>query len=178
MFTASNIKYQIDNETKTITAIATDLKYDAVETMLKAFRKENLILSSSDMVVGIPCACDEEGNPVTDLVDASAITVEEYPMITCKKFLLPDTMTATATYDPNDPNPYREARGKEIARRRLYNKYNNAMRDALTAIMDSANDALNNMSSTYMLTQERITNFKYYEYYDIFKRQNETSEKL
>lgn len=178
MFTASMIKYEINDETKTITASVDDIKYDAIETMMKAFRKSNINLSDNDMVVGIPCACDEEGNPCTDMVDASMIEIESYPMITCKKYMLPNHFEANAKYDENDPNPYSVARGKEIARRRLYNKYNKAYQTAMTNLMSAISDSLNYMSSSYMLTLDRITNFKYYEYYDIMKHQFDTSEKL
>ena len=47
MFTASMIEYQIDEEKKIITASVSGVEYDAIDTMKKAFRQNNLILEDT-----------------------------------------------------------------------------------------------------------------------------------
>lgn len=163
MFTASNIVYHIDDETKTITASATGMKFDAVETVLKAFRKENIIFSNTDVVVGINA---EEDGTIKD----EGIEVKELPLCTCGRYLLPNEMTAQAKYDPDDPHPYDVERGKQIARRRLYDMYNCAFMNALFSLQYAINHALmTHINKTLEITHDRITNFQYFEYYDIFK---------
>lgn len=179
MFTASMVKYEIDDTNKVITASASGLKYDAVETFVKCMRKTNVILNPNDLVVSIPCETDTSGRAFIDPEKTlDNIDIEMYPLVTCKKFLLPDTMSGTACYDPNDPNPYSVERGKMIARRRLYNKYNKAFKDASNELLGAVDDALNYFGEKIELAHQRIINFQYFEYYDVFKAHESESEKI
>lgn len=88
--------------------------------------------------------------------------------ITCKKYQLPDTMSASATYNPIDIHEYSVERGKMIARRRLYNKYNRAFISAMTElrkkILESSEDMLNSIDLAY----KRRVNFDNFEFYEVF----------
>lgn len=136
MFTANMIKYTIDDETKTITASVCGIEDDAISTMLKSLRMNNLIL-------------------------------DEY--ITCKKYKLPDHLTASAKYDPNDPNPYSEVRGKMIARRRLYNKYNKEYNRVLSEVKNTLTECISVITDCQQLATKRIIKFEDFEFYDIKK---------
>ena len=59
MFTASMIEYQIDEEKKIITASVSGVEYDAIDTMKKAFRQNNLILE--DTATYVEMIPDEDG---------------------------------------------------------------------------------------------------------------------
>lgn len=163
MFTASNIVYHVDDEAKVITATATGMKNDAVDTVLKAFRKENIIFGNTDVVVAI--AAEEDGS-----IKDEGIEIKELPLCTCGKYLLPNEMSAQAKYDPNDPHEYDVERGKQIARRRLYNVYNRAYMNALFNLQYAINQALSNyVQDTLLMTRDRLLGFEYFEEYDIFK---------
>lgn len=84
---------------------------------------------------------------------------------TCSLYKLPDKFTAKAKYDPNDPNPFSIERGKEIARRRLYDKYNKALDTALNAAILNIRYATETAEFTLAITRDRINRFKYYEHY-------------
>ena len=163
MFTASNIVYHIDDENKVITATATGMKNDAIDTVLKAFRKENVIFGNTDVAVAI--TTNEDGT-----VKDEGIEVKEFPLCTCGRYLLPNKMTGQAKYDPDDPHEYDVERGKQIARRRLYDEYNKAYKYALTNLQYAINSAMNiHVRDTLDLTRGRLIRFEYFEMYDIFK---------
>lgn len=163
MFTASNIVYHIDDENKVITATATGMKNDAIDTMLKAFRKESVTFSNTDVVVAI--ATNFDGT-----IQDDGIEIKELPMCTCGKYLLPNTMSAQAKYDPSDPHEYDIERGKQIARRRLYDVYNRAYMNALYNLQYAINQALTtHIQDTLLMTRDRLIGFEYFEEYDIFK---------
>lgn len=171
MFTASMIEYQIDEEKKIITASVSGVEYDAIDTMKKAFRQNNLILE--DTATYVEMIPDEDGK----YCDENISLVDER-ISTCKKYRLPNTFSATAKYDPNDPHPYSIERGKMIARRRLYNQYNRAYATAINNLQSAIIDTNNKMMDALLLARDRQVNFQYFEYYDVFKRNCECSEKL
>lgn len=163
MFTASSILYQVDVENKIVTATATGMKNDAIDTMLKAFRKENIIFGNTDVVVAI--AAEEDGT-----VKDEGIEIKEFPLCTCGEYLLPNEMRAQAKYDPNDPHEYDLERGKQIARRRLYDVYNRAYMNALFNLQYAINQALStHIQDTMLMTHDRLIGFEYFEAYDVFK---------
>lgn len=171
MMTASNIVYDIDEEKKIITATISGCKNDAIDTVLKAFRCHNLFLSNT-FIDNIEAVYDPEKDTGEDDPENPCLTIDttECDLTTCHKFLLKDTYTATATYDPSDPNPFSIERGKQIARRRLYNAYNKDYRKALDNIMSALDNAINDtLMPAYDLTKEREINFSYFEFYDVFK---------
>lgn len=163
MFTASNIVYHVDEETKTITATATGMKNDAIDTVLKAFRKENITFSNTDVVVAINA---EEDGTVKD----EDIEIREFSLCNCGKYLLPNTMSAKAKYDPNDPHEFDVERGKQIARRRLYDTYNTAYMNALFNLQYALHQAMtSHIQDALLLTRDRLISFQYFEEFDIFK---------
>ena len=171
MMTASNIKYEIDEENKIITATVSDCKHGALNLLLKAFRRQNMILTNT-YIDNIEAVYDPEKDTGEDDPEDPCLTIDttECDLTTCHKFLLKDTYTATATYDPSDPNPFSIERGKQIARRRLYNAYNKDYRKALDNIMNALDNAINDtLMPAYDLTKEREINFGYFEFYDVFK---------
>ena len=175
MMTAANIKYNVDEVNKTVTATVDGCTYDAINLMLKAFRRKNLILTGMDIDKVTTVNPDETHVDENDV----NLKVHMYPMITCKEFLLKDTYEGTAIYHPDDNNPFSVERGKEIARRRLYNTYNKDYKKALENVMDAVYAAVDeDMTAALEMTSERMLNFKYYEYYDIFKYNLEESNKL
>ena len=170
MMTASNIMYDIDEEKKIVKATISGCKNDAIDTVLKAFRCHNLFLSNT-FIDNIEAVYDPEKDTGEDDPEDPCLTIDttECDLTTCHKFLLKDTYTATATYDPSDPNPFSIERGKQIARRRLYNAYNKDYRKALDNIMSALDNAINDtLMSAYDLTKEREINFGYFEFYDVF----------
>ncbi len=136
MFTASMIKYHIDDETQVITAYVEGIKNDAIDTMLRHFRAKNIILSKDS--------------------------------ITCKKYQLPDTMSASAKYNPVDVHAYTVERGKMIARRRLYDKYNRAFISAMTEIRKKVLESSEDMLDSINLAYKRRANFENFEFYEVF----------
>lgn len=170
MFTASMIEYQIDEEKKIITASVSGVEYDAIDTMTKAFRQNNLMLK--DVTIWVEMIADEDGKYRDENIHFT-----EERISTCKKYRLPNTFSATAKYDPNDPHPYSIERGKMIARRRLYNQYNKAYVTAINNLHSAIIDADNKMKNALMLALDRQANFRYFEYYDVFKRNCECSQK-
>lgn len=93
--------------------------------------------------------------------------IADYSGTTCRLFKLPNVFTAKAKYDPNDPNPFTVARGKEIARRRLYDKYNLALMTTLQTVLMNIEDGTENAATMLAVTNDRWTRFKYYDYYCI-----------
>ena len=171
MMTASNIMYDIDEEKKIVKATISGCKNDAIDTVLKAFRCHNLFLSNT-FIDNIEAVYDPEKDTGEDDPEDPCLTIDttECDLTTCHKFLLNDTYTATATYDPSDPNPFSIERGKQIARRRLYNAYNKDYRKVLDNIMNALDNAINDtLMPAYDLTKEREINFGYFEFYDVFK---------
>lgn len=155
MMTASNIMYDIDEKNKIVKATVYGCKNDAIDTVLKAFRCQNLFLSNNTYI------------------DQCQLN-----LTTCHKFLLKDTYTGIAMYNKDDPNPFSIERGKQIARRRLYAAYNSDYQNILNNIVEAIKSAIDtDIEKARAITEERLINFKYYEYYDILKLNLEESFK-
>lgn len=171
MFTASMIEYHVDEEKKVVTATVTGVEYDAIDMMKKAFRQQNIILNDTDVCINMEP--DEDGK-YTD----ENMTINDVRISTCYKYRLPNTFTAKATYDPNDPNPYSVERGKQIARRRLYNQYNLAYHNALNNIHDALKAVTQKLFDETALAYKREVNFEYFEDYNVKKLHCQCSQKL
>lgn len=172
MFNSAMIKYDVNEETKVIVASVEGIAYDAIDTMLKAFRRQNIILTESFMTItsGEP---DESGKVNWD----DTKFTEEHTTV-CKKYLLPNSLMSEARYDPDDPNKFSVERGKQIARRRLYDAYNKIFKKALEAIVESTAAVIGDMVEMNNVTEKRMINFEYFEYYDVFKHHESESMKL
>lgn len=167
MFNSAMIKYDVNEETKVVVASVEGIAYDAVNTMLKALRRQNIITTESFMVI----ETDE-----SDDIRKSKFT--EIHSTVCKKYLLPNELKSEAHYDPQDPNEFSVERGKQIARRRLYDAYNKVFKRALNEIIASVVCAVNDMDDMVAVTEKRMINFEYFEYYDVFKHHETESMKL
>ena len=167
MFNSAMIKYDVNEETKVVVASVEGIAYDAVNTMLKALRRQNIITTESFMVI----ESDE-----SDDIRKSKFT--EMHSTVCKKYLLPNELKSEAHYDPQDPNEFSVERGKQIARRRLYDAYNKVFKRALNEIIASVVCAVNDMDDIVAVTEKRMINFEYFEYYDVFKHHETESMKL
>lgn len=167
MFNSAMIKYDVNEETKVVVASVEGIAYDAVNTMLKALRRQNIIATESFMVI----ETDE-----SDDIRKSKFT--EIHSTVCKKYLLPNELKSEAHYDPQDPNEFSVERGKQIARRRLYDAYNKVFKRALNEIIASVVCAVNDMDDMVAVTEKRMINFEYFEYYDVFKHHETESMKL
>ena len=172
MFNSAMIKYDVNEETKVVVASVEGIAYDAIDTMLKTFRRQNIILTESFMTIesGEP---DENGKYNLD----ESKFIEEHTTV-CKKYLLPNSLMSEARYDPEDPNEFSIERGKQIARRRLYDAYNKVFKKALEAIVESTAAAIGDMVEMNNVTEKRMINFEYFEYYDVFKHHESESMKL
>lgn len=173
MMTASNIVYDIDEEKKIVKATISGCKNDAIDTILKAFRCQNLFLTNTriDDITAVYDSNKDDGTSENNSEDPClTIDTTECNLTTCRKFLLKDTYTGIAVYSEDDPNPFSIERGKQIARRRLYNTYNGDYIIALCTIINAIEVAIiTDANKARLITEERMINFKYYEYYDIFK---------
>ena len=167
MFNSAMIKYDVNEETKVVVASVEGIAYDVVNTMLKALRRQNIIATESFMVI----ESDE-----SDDIRKSKFT--EMHSTVCKKYLLPNELKSEAHYDPQDPNEFSVERGKQIARRRLYDAYNKVFKRALNEIIASVVCAVNDMDDMVAVTEKRMINFEYFEYYDVFKHHESESMKL
>lgn len=167
MFNSAMIKYDVNEETKVVVASVEGIAYDAVNTMLKTLRRQNIITTDSFMVI----ETDE-----SDDIRKSKFT--EMHSTVCKKYLLPNELKSEAHYDPQDPNEFSVERGKQIARRRLYDAYNKVFKRALSEIIASVVCAVNDMDDMVAVTEKRMINFEYFEYYDVFKYHETESMKL
>ena len=167
MFNSAMIKYDVNEETKVVVASVEGIAYDAVNTMLKALRRQNIIATESFMII----ESDE-----SDDIRKSKFT--EMHSTVCKKYLLPNELKSEAHYDPQDPNEFSVERGKQIARRRLYDAYNRVFKRALNEIIASVVCAVNDMDDMVAVTEKRMINFEYFEYYDVFKHHESESMKL
>ena len=171
--TASNIVYDIDEEKKIVKATISGCKNDAIDTILKAFRCQNLFLTNTriDDITAVYDSDKDDGTSENNSEDPClTIDTTECNLTTCRKFLLKDTYTGIAVYSEDDPNPFSIERGKQIARRRLYNTYNGDYIIALCSIINAIEVAIiTDANKARLITEERMINFKYYEYYDIFK---------
>ena len=180
MMTASNIVYDIDEEKKIVKATVSGCKNDAIDTILKAFRCQNLFLSNT-YIDKIEATYDSEKDKPENDEEDPCLTIDttECNLTTCRKFLLKDTYTGIAIYNEDDPNPFSIERGKQIARRRLYDTYNADYYDILTNIIKAIEAAIvTDVNNARAITEERLINFKYYEYYNIFKAHLEESNKM
>lgn len=167
MFNSAMIKYDVNEETKVVVASVEGIAYDAINTMLKSLRRQNIIITESFMVI----ESDE-----SDDIRKSKFT--EMHSTVCKKYLLPNELKSEAHYDPQDPNEFSVERGKQIARRRLYDAYNKVFKRALNEIIASVVCAVNDMDDMVAVTKKRMINFEYFEYYDVFKHHESESMKL
>ena len=167
MFNSAMIKYDVNEETKVVVASVEGIAYDAVNTMLKTLRRQNIIATESYMVI-----------ETDDSNDIRKSKFTEVHSTVCKKYLLPNELKSEAHYDPEDPNEFSIERGKQIARRRLYDSYNRAFKKALTEIIASVICAANDMDDMVAVTEKRMINFEYFEYYDVFKHHESESMKL
>ena len=167
MFNSAMIKYDVNEETKVVVASVEGIAYDAINTMMKTLRRQNIIATESFMVI----ETDE-----SDDIRKSKFT--EIHSTVCKKYLLPNELKSEAHYDPQDPNEFSVERGKQIARRRLYDAYNKVFKRALNEIIASVVCAVNDMDDMVAVTEKRMINFEYFEYYDVFKHHETESMKL
>lgn len=167
MFNSAMIKYDVNEETKVVVASVEGIAYDAVNTMLKALRRQNIITTESFMVIESDESADIRKSKFTEMHST-----------VCKKYLLPNELKSEAHYDPQDPNEFSIERGKQIARRRLYDAYNKVFKRALNEIIASVVCAVNDMDDTVAVTEKRMINFEYFEYYDVFKYHESESMKL
>lgn len=167
MFNSAMIKYDVNEETKVVVASVEGIAYDAVNTMLKALRRQNIITTESFMVIESDESADIRKSKFTEMHST-----------VCKKYLLPNELKSEAHYDPQDPNEFSIERGKQIARRRLYDAYNKVFKRALNEIIASVVCAVNDMDDMVAVTEKRMINFEYFEYYDVFKHHESESMKL
>lgn len=167
MFNSAMIKYDVNEETKVVVASVEGIAYDAVNTMLKALRRQNIIATESFMVIESDESADIRKSKFTEMHST-----------VCKKYLLPNELKSEAHYDPQDPNEFSVERGKQIARRRLYDAYNKVFKRALNEIIASVVCAVNDMDDMVAVTEKRMINFEYFEYYDVFKYHESESMKL
>lgn len=167
MFNSAMIKYDVNEETKVVVASVEGIAYDAVNTMLKALRRQNIITTESFMVIESDESADIRKSKFTEMHST-----------VCKKYLLPNELKSEAHYDPQDPNEFSIERGKQIARRRLYDAYNKVFKRALNEIIASVVCAVNDMDDMVAVTEKRMINFEYFEYYDVFKYHESESMKL
>lgn len=167
MFNSAMIKYDVNEETKVVVASVEGIAYDAVNTMLKALRRQNIIITESFMVIESDESADIRKSKFTEMHST-----------VCKKYLLPNELKSEAHYDPQDPNEFSVERGKQIARRRLYDAYNKVFKRALNEIIASVVCAVNDMDDMVAVTEKRMINFEYFEYYDVFKHHESESMKL
>ena len=167
MFNSAMIKYDVNEETKVVVASVEGIAYDAVNTMLKALRRQNIIATESFMVIESDESADIRKSKFTEMHST-----------VCKKYLLPNELKSEAHYDPQDPNEFSIERGKQIARRRLYDAYNKVFKRALNEIITSIVCATNDMDDMVAVTEKRMINFEYFEYYDVFKYHESDSMKL
>lgn len=172
MFNSAMIKYDVNEETKVVVASVEGIAYDAIDTMLKTFRRQNIILTESFMTIE-PGEPDEIGK--VNWYETKFI--KDHTTV-CKKYLLPNSLMSEARYDPDDPNKFSIERGKQIARRRLYDAYNKVFKKALSEIIASVVCAANDMDDMVAVTEKRMINFEYFEYYDVFKHHESESMKL
>ena len=161
MFNSAMIKYDVNEETKVVVASVEGIAYDAINTMLKTLRRQSFMVIESDE---------------SDDIRKSKFT--EMHSTVCKKYLLPNELKSEAHYDPQDPNEFSVERGKQIARRRLYDAYNKVFKRALNEIIASVVCAVNDMDDMVAVTEKRMINFEYFEYYDVFKHHESESMKL
>lgn len=167
MFNSAMIKYDVNEETKVVVASVEGIAYDAINTMLKALRRQNIITTESFMVIESDESADIRKSKFTEMHST-----------VCKKYLLPNELKSEAHYDPQDPNEFSIERGKQIARRRLYDAYNKVFKRALNEIIASVVCAVNDMDDMVAVTEKRMINFEYFEYYDVFKYHESESMKL
>lgn len=167
MFNSAMIKYDVNEETKVVVASVEGIAYDAVNTMLKTLRRQNIITTESFMVIESDESADIRKSKFTEMHST-----------VCKKYLLPNELKSEAHYDPQDPNEFSVERGKQIARRRLYDAYNKVFKRALNEIIASVVCAVNDMDDMVAVTEKRMINFEYFEYYDVFKHHETESMKL
>ena len=167
MFNSAMIKYDVNEETKVVVASVEGIAYDAINTMLKALRRQNIIATESFMVIESDESADIRKSKFTEMHST-----------VCKKYLLPNELKSEAHYDPQDPNEFSVERGKQIARRRLYDAYNKVFKRALNEIIASVVCAVNDMDDMVAVTEKRMINFEYFEYYDVFKYHESESMKL
>ena len=167
MFNSAMIKYDVNEDTKVVVASVEGIAYDAVNTMLKALRRQNIITTESFMVIESDESADIRKSKFTEMHST-----------VCKKYLLPNELKSEAHYDPQDPNEFSIERGKQIARRRLYDAYNKVFKRALNEIIASVVCAVNDMDDMVAVTEKRMINFEYFEYYDVFKHHESDSMKL
>lgn len=167
MFNSAMIKYDVNEETKVVVASVEGIAYDAINTMLKTLRRQNIIATESFMVIESDESADIRKSKFTEMHST-----------VCKKYLLPNELKSEAHYDPQDPNEFSIERGKQIARRRLYDAYNKVFKRALNEIIASVVCAVNDMDDMVAVTEKRMINFEYFEYYDVFKHHESESMKL
>ena len=167
MFNSAMIKYDVNEETKVVVASVEGIAYDAINTMLKTLRRQNIIATESFMVIESDESADIRKSKFTEMHST-----------VCKKYLLPNELKSEAHYDPQDPNEFSIERGKQIARRRLYDAYNKVFKRALNEIIASVVCATNDMDDMVAVTEKRMINFEYFEYYDVFKHHESESMKL
>lgn len=167
MFNSAMIKYDVNEETKVVVASVEGIAYDAINTMLKTLRRQNIIATESFMVIESDESADIRKSKFTEMHST-----------VCKKYLLPNELKSEAHYDPQDPNEFSVERGKQIARRRLYDAYNKVFKRALNEIIASVVCAVNDMDDMVAVTEKRMINFEYFEYYDVFKYHESESMKL
>lgn len=167
MFNSAMIKYDVNEETKVVVASVEGIAYDAINTMLKTLRRQNIIATESFMVIESDESADIRKSKFTEMHST-----------VCKKYLLPNELKSEAHYDPQDPNEFSIERGKQIARRRLYDAYNKVFKRALNEIIASVVCAVNDMDDIVAVTEKRMINFEYFEYYDVFKHHESESMKL
>lgn len=167
MFNSAMIKYDVIEETKVVVASVEGIAYDAINTMLKTLRRQNIIATESFMVIESDESADIRKSKFTEMHST-----------VCKKYLLPNELKSEAHYDPQDPNEFSIERGKQIARRRLYDAYNKVFKRALNEIIASVVCAVNDMDDMVAVTEKRMINFEYFEYYDVFKHHESESMKL
>ena len=167
MFNSAMIKYDVNEETKVVVASVEGIAYDAINTMLKTLRRQNIIATESFMVIESDESADIRKSKFTEMHST-----------VCKKYLLPNELKSEAHYDPQDPNEFSIERGKQIARRRLYDAYNKVFKRALNEIIASVVCAVNDMDDMVAVTEKRMINFEYFEYYDVFKYHESESMKL
>lgn len=167
MFNSAMIKYDVNEETKVVVASVEGIAYDAVNTMLKTLRRQNIIATESFMVIESDESADIRKSKFTEIHST-----------VCKKYLLPNELKSEAHYDPQDPNEFSVERGKQIARRRLYDAYNKVFKKALNEIIASVVCAVNDMDDMVAVTEKRMINFEYFEYYDVFKHHESENMKL
>ena len=135
----TELKYIVNEEKRTVVAIATGCSYDAYKAIFKADNNAGILQTLSPEVEVIPGCCECATQEIVS-VDST--------------YLMPDTIVGVAKCHPEDEFSFEE--GRKVAIKKMHKRYNKEKMNVLKAYAKRVQRFSDNLAVEMAKTEAKI----------------------